>query len=664
MHYQSAPSNYTSHSPTLPLYFPSSPAILNPGAVALGANTTIGRDRRALILTSSSASIPYHHCCHSVKPGSMFIAPLITLLSAIVPFALLDSTSTAFVDNPLLISFHGDDDDYYNVGVDVGGRPFEVRLDINQPELWVMDERLFPHCSDVQNWWSSVDSQYPLLIPETVTTEALYTAGACLDQPGYQPPALMASPLVAQTNGAAVNVPYIASTNALGVWATDKVGINFTNGLVARWLNFTFIDVKELSLLYGGFGLATNPRGLGLLTSLQQLRFIKLPGYLLWFGNTTRYNVNVTTQKYGYIIPGVVDPLRYVGTLYLFPVVGHKGFRYPQEQNYDNSVVGNLNLPIVVLDNLELLNPKDGLVLFISNTNVAPFPVALSLRLIFSFLPNLILIDLAIQTNAYYLADVSRWLVGCEAIRNAQARIRFKFNDLEITMPLENLIENAIFGGKQLKFQDDQSACTLLVLSLDRNGAASLGLPFLEHVYMVMDNEAGHVALAQRQEATEDDNPARVADDAAARGNSTDNATAPDNANARAATPSSSLSKSSTTRTAASAAYIENGFIPYAELVTTDTSYVFTYSQVNSLVIDALQVPARFLGALVSDGAYIITGYYATGLGVSTVNTNPAELLSSRGEGSGNSGTVGATRAVSMAAVWTVMGFLGVICMI
>lgn len=662
MRYQSAPSNYTSHSPTLPLYFPSSPAILNPGAVALGANTAIGRDRRALILSSSSASIPYHHRCHSVKPGIMLIAPFVTLLSAIVPFALLDSTSTAFVDNPLLISFHGDDDDYYNVGVDVGGRPFDVRLDINQPELWVMDERLFPHCSDVQNWWSSVDSLYPLLIPETVTTEALYTAIVCLDQPGYQPPALMASPLVAQTNGAAVNVPYIASTNALGVWATDKVGINFTNGLVAEWQNFTFIDVEELSLLYGGFGLATNPRGLGLLTSLQQLRFIKLPGYLLWFGNTTRYNVSDTTQKYGYIIPGVVDPLRYVGTLYLFPVVGHKGFRYPQEQNYDNSVVGNLNLPIVVLDNLELLNRNDGLVLFISTTNVAPFPVALSLRLIFSFLPNLILIDLAIQTNAYYLADVSRWLVGCEAIRNAQARIRFKFNDLEITMPLENLIENAIFGGKQLKFQDDQSACTLLVLSLDRNGAASLGLPFLEHVYMVMDNEAGNVALAQRQEATEDDSPARVADDAAARGNSTDNATATDNANARAVT--SSRSKSSTTRTAASAAYIENGFIPYAELVTTDTSYVFTYSQVNSLVIDALQVPARFLGALVSDGAYIITGYYATGLGVSTVNTKPAGLLSSRGEGSGNSGTVGATRAVSMAVVWTVMGLLGVICMI
>ncbi|CAN3374840.1 hypothetical protein DIURU_002184 [Diutina rugosa] len=594
----------------------------------------------------------------------MFIAPLITLLSAIVPFALSDSTSTAFVDNPLSISFHGDDDDYYNVGVDVGGRPFEVRLDINQPELWVMDERSFPHCSDVQNWWSSVDSQYPSSIPETVTTEALYTAGACLDQPGYQPPASMASPLVAQTNGAAVNVPYIASTNASGVWATDKVGINFTNGSVARWSNFTFIDVKESSLLYGGFGLATNPRGSGLLTSLQQSRFIKSPGYSLWFGNTTRYNVNVTTQKYGYIIPGVVDPSRYVGTLYSFPVVGHKGFRYPQEQNYDNSVVGNLNLPIVVLDNLELLNPKDGSVSFISNTNVAPFPVALSSRSIFSFLPNSILIDLAIQTNAYYSADVSRWLVGCEAIRNAQARIRFKFNDLEITMPLENLIENAIFGGKQLKFQDDQSACTLLVLSSDRNGAASLGLPFLEHVYMVMDNEAGHVALAQRQEATEDDNPARVADDAAARGNSTDNATAPDNANARAATPSSSLSKSSTTRTAASAAYIENGFIPYAESVTTDTSYVFTYSQVNSLVIDASQVPARFSGALVSDGAYIITGYYATGSGVSTVNTNPAESSSSRGEGSGNSGTVGATRAVSMAAVWTVMGFLGVICMI
>lgn len=565
------------------------------------------------------------------------------------------STVTAFVETPVSISFTGGSDDYYNVPVTVGGQPLDVRLDINQPELWVMDERLFEHCSNIDAWWSSVESQYPLSLPETVTTASYFTAGACLRALGYVPPASMASPLVAETNGAPATVPYVASINALGEWATDRVGIDFTNGLAVVWENFTFIDVDDTTLLYGGFGLATNPRGLGILTSFQRHRYIKLPGYSLWFLNTSRYDVN-GTDKHGIIIPGVVDPSRFQGTLYLFPVVGHKGYRYQELDNYDNSVVGNLNLPIVVLDDLELLNREGGLVLFIANTNVAPFPVILNLRSIFSFLPNLIVIDLAIQTNAYFSADVNRWLVGCDAIRGALARLRFKFNDLEITLPLEDLIEDVYYGGKQIKFQDDKDACTLLVLLLDRNGAAALGLPFLEHVYTVMDNEGGNLALAQRADPiNDDDSDDKSSDKTSTRSNSTDNSLATRKSGV-------TVSHKSSTK---SAAFIENGFIPYAELVTTDTSYVFTYSQVNPLVIDNLQVPARFLGALVSNGDYIITGYYATGLGVSTVNSNLASLLSNDGgSGSGTRAIPGATGAVGMAVVWTMMGLIGVICMI
>lgn len=503
---------------------------------------------------------------------------LTTLWLAMATRALADR-STLFTSDPMVVSMPCGNDNYYNVEFDVGGQPQQARLDINQPEIWVMDSDLFTNCKEVDSWWLLVTLHYSDEVPESLTTEAYYTLDVCVSDDGYSPPAKMAKATGEVENGDSVVIPYLLDLNALGTWATDDVVVNFTSQSI-ELANFTFANANDLSLLYGGFGLATNPRGLGFLSRLVSKRVIKLPLYLLWFSLTLRSQKYVSDDKYGYLIAGAVDPELFEEPMLVFPMVNHKGYRYPVEDNEGNSLVGNLNLPIVVLDDIIVHNKKTGAKLGLISTakSANPVPVMLDLRLVFTFLPTSLLLDIATQTNAYYVEEVGRWFVSCDAMRNANSLLNFKLNDLTVEIPLLELVMDAVWDT-QLKFQNNKDACYLLFLLEEVCGGLTLGIPFLEQVVVAVDNDGGDVGIALRKLNW---------------------------------LPLKREVNGTGSDKTSSAAVIELGFIPYASTVTLLVSdYVYLYSQVKD---EAVSVPARFLGAI-AGGSVVVTGYYTSGMG-------------------------------------------------
>ncbi|CAN3369074.1 hypothetical protein DICA4_F19086 [Diutina catenulata] len=503
---------------------------------------------------------------------------LTTLWLAMATRALADR-STSFTSDPMVVSMLCGNDNYYNVEFDVGGQPQQARLDINQPEIWVMDSDSFTNCKEVDSWWSSVTSHYSDEVPESLTTEAYYTLDVCVSDDGYSPPAKMAKATGEVENGDSVVIPYLLDLNASGTWATDDVVVNFTSQSI-ELANFTFANANDSSLSYGGFGLATNPRGSGFLSRLVSKRVIKSPSYSLWFSSTLRSQKYVSDDKYGYLIAGAVDPESFEEPMLVFPMVNHKGYRYPVEDNEGNSLVGNLNLPIVVLDDIIVHNKKTGAKLGLISTakSANPVPVMLDSRSVFTFLPTSLLLDIATQTNAYYVEEVGRWFVSCDAMRNANSSLNFKLNDLTVEIPLSELVMDAVWDT-QLKFQNNKDACYLLFLSEEVCGGSTLGIPFLEQVVVAVDNDGGDVGIALRKSNW---------------------------------LPSKREVNGTGSDKTSSAAVIESGFIPYASTVTSSVSdYVYSYSQVKD---EAVSVPARFSGAI-AGGSVVVTGYYTSGMG-------------------------------------------------
>ncbi|KAK6461646.1 aspartic peptidase domain-containing protein [Scheffersomyces coipomensis] len=529
-------------------------------------------------------------------------------------------------------------DSYYNAGFQVGTNSssgknaVDLRLDLIQPELWVMNGNDFYDCNFINSWFSSEEVVYnsTSVYPAAVTTEPEYIATVCGQGGLYFTPTPSASDdsIVLPTatiegvkNGNPYVIPYMNVIEATGVFETDDIYFNTTNNHQVVLSNFTFINVNDTNMYFGGLGLAGLPQGSGFLYTLTSLGIIQSPSYSLWFNNCTEG----TGESFGELLPGVIDQKYYSGDLYAFEIPDHSGIRFPSDNNLDifsNTALKDLVLPILQLDDLLVENQLNGETISLLSTPGDSIALILDSRSSYNYIPLDMIVNLAIQTNAYYSNEAERWIVQCDVITGSQATLNFIFGGLEVPIPLQDFIVDANYYGKTLKFSNGEKACYLTFLPSSLNGFNSLGLPFITNIYLAVDNAGKSIALANANrnlqvsksalEPTGKVQPFTIPTSTAALSISTLNQT---NVSATLVVAHSSIG------------YIQSGFIPFAISQSYAPDVTLTYSSIDgseeSGVGVNLDIPARFSGAVIRSGEIIITAGATNSLASNTTTLLP-----------------------------------------
>lgn len=475
------------------------------------------------------------------------------------------------------------DDAYYNAKFTVGAgnltsEVLDLRLDIVQPDIWVMDGAEYYDCDAINSWYVSEEGT-GTDVPSSVTTNPYYEATVCGAGGLYT-----ALATASQDDSPSYAIPYVNELEAVGNFALANLSFSLANEQSVKLSDFTFLSVSETNVFYGGLGLAGNPAGTGLLNALVEKGYIKSRGYSLWFNSYVDFDLAL-----GELIPGVVDQKYYQDPLYAFEMLPIEGDRYKGAWSSVNSGIADLKLPTLLLDDISVGNDLTGQKISLK-PDTDPLPVILDSRTTHNYLPLEIIVNIAIQTNAFYSAEAGRWLVECDKIADSSASLYFKFNKLDIKIPITNFITEAVWYKNTLKFQNGKKACFLDFSPAAGHGFNALGLSFLTGVYLAVDNDGGYVALANSNSLLQ------VAVDDLVKSE------APTRLFSQSAIPSN------VTVIHSSIGYIESGTIPFATTVSSSGNQIaFSISVPATQSKDSDAVPARFSGAI-ANGETVITG--------------------------------------------------------
>lgn len=513
------------------------------------------------------------------------------------------------------------DDIFYNANFKFGkDQEIELRLDLIQPEMWVMNNENFLDCNSVDLWINSKLSAMSFTattgeLPSEITDAPEYTSecgyfGLYSSSKSLMPSATNA---ISASNLEYYRIPYMNAISVQGEFVTDDIEFNLTNGDYFVLSNVTFLDAYDSNAMVGGIGLAGTPKGSGFLYALTNLDIISSPGYSLWFNNDSD-----PSNAFAQLIPGAVDTKYFVGDLYQYDMVSHRGYKFNASLQSSNQDLIELTLPVIEVDDLLVVNLNSGESLSIKSTGSA-LPVLLDSRSSYFYLPLDIIVNLAIQTNAYYASQLGRWLVKCQPLIDAKATLEFVIGNLTINIPITELITDAVYEGTTLNFETGDKACLLKVLPSSVSGYNALGLPFLKYVYLVVDNEGGTIGLANLnkflqvdQEDLEEYNSILY------------------NHTLSSSTRRRSNSNSTTTTTNDSIGYISLGSIPFATTYTgasddwDDVTLSYSAASLSDGESVILHIPARFSGAIVSGGSVYITGNGESLASTSAVNASAA----------------------------------------
>ena len=482
-------------------------------------------------------------------------------------------------------------DSFYNAKFTLGevkgtANVVDLRLDIVQPDMWVMDGVKYFDCSTIDSWYSSAEEKVSgTEFPSSLTENPFYQATVCAQGGLYTNPTALATSNIPATESYAI--PYVNQLRAVGDFVETNLSFSLTKQESIKFEDFTLLSVFDTNVFYGGIGLAGNPSGSGLLNSLVEKGYIKSRGYSLWFNNHTD-----SERAVGELIPGVVDQKYYQDSLYAFEMLPIEGEIYDGLWSSINNGIKDLKLPTLLLDDLSVGNDLTGQKMSLKPDS-APLPVVLISRNINNYLPLEVIVNIAIQTNAFYSSEAGRWLVECDKIADSSASLYFRFNKLNIKIPITNFITEAVWFKNTLKFQNGKKACYLDFSPSDTHGFNSLGLSFLSSVYVAVDNDGGYVALANSNSLLEVEVDDLVQSFTSSR------------------LFSQSALQSNVSIIHSSIGFIESGKIPFATTVTQSGSTIALSLSVPETNSQELLIPARFSGAI-ANGETIITGTRGT----------------------------------------------------
>lgn len=585
-------------------------------AAAVGSTTTNTRHT-----TRVSSSLD--------RSGALVTVTAATLITATITTSTTKVSSTPYITIPLLIE---SDDAYYNAMVtDNSGNAIGVRVDLLQPDMWLMNGLEIIDCLELELYKAAnleVTQLQWFSISGTV-----YDATMCHLDGAFYPESTVtkteSSKTVTSTNtvdlasSSTLSVPYPNGIRVEGVWYAANLLFGTTENQKVPLDDFDFVLAADTNMFAGGLGLARSDSGKGVLDALKDQRFILALGYLVYLSG---YNSNGTNCT-GELLMGAVNQKYYTGTLYAFPQIPYEGWT----SGLDTP------LPIVVLD-LISLESADSLRLVQLSTDATP--VVLDTRLSFLFLPLDVVINLAIQANAYYTSEYDRWLVRCLDIENSNATVHFRFGELDVSIPIASFVVDAYLGDKYLYFASKVRACFLNVMPNSNLGYSSLGLPFLSEIYLAMDNEEGTVAMAR---AKPDVKMHLVDESASLSPFPLFTASLLKTADFSDSVDSESGRVNTSTAHSATVAFIESGFIPFAVLANYTEDYTMTFSAANASNAEA--IPSRFTLATILSGEIYITkgdgGSMAEILTSDSASAANARKLNAGTGGSGQSAVAG-----------------------
>lgn len=462
-------------------------------------------------------------------------------------------------------------DKFYNAYVsDVA-----VRLDLLQPDLWIPDPNYQLYCnrSNSSNTTatlscnSDVTSRYGVLYEDYTTTftDSQGTATATVD--------------VVDRLENYVSIPYPNGIAADGEVAMADLYFVDSQEVVYPLDLFNFIYVNDTNMMAGGFGLANNPRGTGILNYLYNANLIESRGYSAFL-----LHDNVDDDAYGELLLGGVDRSMFTGDLVSFPVLPYEGLD------------SGSTLPTVLLTDLKVVNSNTSQ--SVSLLSGKSEPVLLDPRLSFNFLPLDVIIRLALQTNAFYNNERGEWIVKCSDVEDSNAEFHYNFGPLTIKAPLSSFLYGNL-NDTGLRFSSGSKACLLNVSPSSYLGYSCLGLPFLTNAYFVMDNDGGNIALANKN---------------------TDHEVGTDLYTDIKTSTSDYLSGSSTSSSLPSlnpsASFIKSGSIPWATKVNTTQTDTMTFGSANSTAAEAILT--RYSQASIISGEVIVTREPSSTVGPTT----------------------------------------------
>lgn len=608
-------------------------SIISATAIAVAPNTvtTTQRDTtQATTTTDDLVQVTLQRQTTTSKQQQSQSSGTTRILGAIMTSQAASKTTENDDDKSLfkLLFTVPSDDIFYNANFKFGkDQEIELRLDLIQPEMWVMNNENFLDCNSVDQWINSElsDMSYTATtgeLPSKITNAPEYTSdcgyhGLYRSSKSNMPAATNA---ISASNLEYYRIPYMNALSAQGEFVTDDIEFNLTNGAYFVLSNVTFLDAYDSNAMVGGIGLAGTPKGSGFLYALTNLDIISSPGYSLWFNNGSD-----SDNSFAQLIPGAVDTKYFVGDLYQYDMVSHRGYKFNASLQSSNQDLIELTLPVIEVDDLLVVNLNSGESLSIRSTGSA-LPVLIDSRSSYFYLPLDIIVNLAIQTNAYYSSQLGRWLVKCQPLIDARATLEFVIGNLSINIPITELITDAVYQGTTLNFETGDKACLLQVLPNSVSGYNSLGLPFLKYVYLVVDNEGGTIGLANLNKFLQVDN-----EDLEQYNSVLYNHTLSSSTRRR--------SNSSSTTTNDSIGYITLGSIPFATTYTgstgdwNDVTLSYSAASLGDGESVVLHIPARFSGAIVSGGSV-----YITGDGVSLAATSAVNASAARTSTSGHAG--------------------------
>ncbi|KAG7191656.1 uncharacterized protein KQ657_002925 [Scheffersomyces spartinae] len=391
------------------------------------------------------------------------------------------------------------------------------------------------------------------------------------------------------SDGTPWSLAYVDAINATGVLRNiQNVSINMENGTPVKMNNIVMGEVDSTNVEVGGFGLASHPDGTGFLGALATYGYINRSSYSLYFSG---YQAG--------LLPGVVDSSFIKGDFVSYDMLPHVGGT--DSESTLNKRLAAIKFPTVLLEGVAVRNTATNQVqsLMGSSGSSASVPVLLHSRSNYLYLPLDIIVNLAIQTNAVYVSDLSNWIVGCDIVNGSNANLEFSFPNLTIKIPISAILSNAYdMNMNQISLSDGSKACYLNVVDNSSMGVSSLGLPFLSHIYMAVDNLSGKVAMAQS-------NANNTSSSSSSSSSSSLSSSLSSSSTSPTSQPSTSTAQETTSLATKTFARMVNSSIPYATYYLTNSLPTLTYYQLNTLA--TLEIPAMFTSVVFSLGSIYLS---------------------------------------------------------
>ncbi|CAR23162.1 putative aspartic endopeptidase [Lachancea thermotolerans CBS 6340] len=273
--------------------------------------------------------------------------------------------------------------------------------------------------------------------------------------------------------------------------------------------SFSFLSANEVAayIQQGALGLAGRAAQTGydndssdfdssyvLLDRLVDESLIYTSSFSMWMGADTRDPLESPepSNGCGKVIFGAVDTSLYTGDFVKFDTIPFHNARTGETSR---------GYPIIPLTKVNVQSKSGETKNMTSDSFLEP--VLIDSRFRYNYLPLEIIVQIAMQANAYYVESLNRWLLACDVGRLG-ASIIFEFGNLSINVPLNNLMGPTFDSDTNgtLHFSNKQQACELKLLPSTASGFNVLGGAFIKNVYMAAELESNQVALAQAQKVS------------------------------------------------------------------------------------------------------------------------------------------------------------------